>query len=67
MTLDIECGERKMESDAGAPHHFEILECRRTFAGDLVLDNMGRFMTGRSVNWFPPLDIHHHLHPRKPS
>jgi hypothetical protein len=37
---------------AGAPYRFEIVECRLTFGGNFVLDNMGRFLAGRSLNWY---------------
>lgn len=44
-----------------------------TFGGNLLLDNMGRFLAGRSLPWYerhaawvlPALDIRCHLRARK--
>jgi SAM-dependent methyltransferase len=56
-----------------SPCRFAILELRLTFGGNLVLDNLGRFLAGLSLEWyerhaawiFPALDVHCRLRARK--
>lgn len=58
---------------AGSPYHFDIVGVELTFGGNLVLDNLGRFLARRSMRWyerhaawvFPALDIRAHLRARK--
>jgi len=58
---------------AGAPYRFELVKVELTFGGNFVLDNLGRFLAKRSLNWyerhaawvFPALDIRCHLRARK--
>jgi SAM-dependent methyltransferase len=60
-------------SFAGSPYRFEIVEVTLTFGGNFVLDNLGRFLAKRSLNWyerhaawiFPALDIRCHMRARK--
>ncbi len=58
---------------SGAACRFEIVGVELTFGGNLVLDNLGRFLARRSLRWyerhaawvFPALDIRGHLRARK--
>ena len=58
---------------AGSPFRFDIVAVELTFGGNFVLDNLGRFLAGRSQKWyerhaawiFPALDIRAHLRARK--
>ena len=60
-------------SFAGSPFRFEIVGVELTFGGNFVLDNLGRWLAGRSLPWyerhaawiFPALDIRAHLRARK--
>ena len=60
-------------SFAGSPYRFEVVRVELTFGGNFVLDNLGRWLAGRSLNWyerhaawvFPALDIRAHLKARK--
>jgi SAM-dependent methyltransferase len=66
---------RDFPSFAGSPFRFDIVECRLTFGGNFVLDNLGRLISGASIKWyerhaawiFPALDIRCHLRARKQS
>ena len=57
----------------GAPFRFEIASLELTFGGNFFLDNAGRFLARRSLQWyerhaawiFPALDIRCHLRARK--
>ncbi len=57
----------------GFPVAFEVREVRLTFGGNLILDNLGRVISGLSLNWyerhaawiFPAQDIHCILRVRK--
>ena len=54
-------------------HSFKLVKVELTFGGNVVLDNLGRFLAGRSLPWcerhaawvFPALDIRCHLRARK--
>jgi len=60
-------------SFTGSSFRFEVVKVGLTFGGNFVLDNMGRFLAGRSLAWyerhaawvFPALDIRAHLKARK--
>ena len=64
---------RDFPSFAGSAFRFDIIELKLTFGGNLLLDNLGRFLARRSLRWyerhaawiFPALDIHCHLRVRK--
>ena len=57
----------------GAPFRFDVVSVVLTFGGNLVLDNIGRFLARRSLKWyerhaawvFPALDIRARLRARK--
>lgn len=58
---------------AGSECRFDIVEVSLTFGGNLVLDNLGRFLARTSMRWYerhaawilPALDIRCHLVARK--
>ena len=58
---------------AGSPYRFDVVSVELTFGGNFLLDNMGRFLAGRSLKWyerhaawvFPALDIRCRLRARK--
>jgi SAM-dependent methyltransferase len=60
-------------SFSGSPFCFDIVTVELTFGGNFLLDNMGRFLARRSLNWyerhaawiFPALDIRCQLRARK--
>ena len=57
----------------GFPVAFDVAEVRLTFGGNLILDNLGRLISGRSIEWYerhaawilPAQDIHCRLRVRK--
>jgi SAM-dependent methyltransferase len=58
---------------AGAPFRFDVVETKLGFGGNLILDNIGRFLARCSLAWyerhaawvFPALDLQGHLRARK--
>jgi SAM-dependent methyltransferase len=64
---------RDFPSFAGSAFRFDIIELKLTFGGNLLLDNLGRFLARRSLRWyerhaawiFPALDIQCRLRVRK--
>ncbi len=60
---------KAFESFTGSAFSFEIAGVELSFGGNLVLDNLGRWIAGRSLAWyarhaawwFPALDIRCHL------
>lgn len=60
---------RDFQTFSGSPYSFEIMKVELTFGGNFVLDNLGRWLAGRSLAWyerhaawwFPALDIHCHM------
>jgi hypothetical protein len=57
----------------GSPFRMEIVSIKLTFGGNFILDNIGRWICGLSLQWyerhaawvFPALDIQCHLQVRK--
>jgi SAM-dependent methyltransferase len=64
---------RDFPTFAGSACRFDVVGVELTFGGNLVLDNLGRFLARRSMRWyerhaawiFPALDIRAHLRARK--
>ncbi|MCC7173867.1 MAG: class I SAM-dependent methyltransferase [Bryobacterales bacterium] len=64
---------RQFETFSGPPFRFEIVRTELTFGGNLVLDNLGRWLSRLSLPWYerhaawvlPALDIRCHLKVRK--
>jgi SAM-dependent methyltransferase len=66
---------RDFPTFAGSPFRFDIIDCRLTFGGNFMLDNIGRFLAHTSLAWyerhaawiFPALDIRCRLRACKPA